>query len=61
LAIPLLLATRAAVALGEPVEAARPLFQQPLPLGRMLGGRYRVASGQGSVSGFTAAGGAEPA
>jgi Predicted membrane protein (DUF2207) len=46
----------AAVALGEPVEAARPLFQQPLPVGRMRGCQYRAASGQGSVSVFTAAG-----
>jgi hypothetical protein len=46
----------AALALGEAVEAARPLVEQPLPVGRMRGCRYRAASGGGSVSVFTAAG-----
>jgi hypothetical protein len=46
----------AALALGEAVEAARPLVEQPLPVGRMRGCQYRAASGGGSVSVFTAAG-----
>jgi hypothetical protein len=46
----------AALALGEAVEAARPLVQPPLPVERMRGCRYRAASGGGSVSVFTAAG-----
>ena len=46
----------AALALGEAVEAARPLVEQPLPVGRMRGCQYRAASGAGSVSVFTAAG-----
>jgi len=46
----------AALALGEPVGPAQPLFQQPLPVGRMRGCRYPAASGAGSVSVFTAAG-----
>ena len=46
----------AALALGKAVEAARPLVEQPLPVGRMRGCQYRAASGGGSVSVFTAAG-----
>jgi hypothetical protein len=46
----------AALALGEPVVPARPLIQQPSPVGRMRGCRYQAASGLGSVSVFTAAG-----
>jgi len=46
----------AALALGEAVGAARPLVEQPLPVGRMRGCQYRAASGGGSVSVFTAAG-----
>jgi hypothetical protein len=46
----------AALALGEPVGPARPLIQQPSPVGRMRGCRYQAASGRGSVSVFTAAG-----
>jgi hypothetical protein len=50
-------ATDAATALGEPVGPARPLFEQPLPVGRMRGCRYLAASGgRASVSVFTAAG-----
>jgi hypothetical protein len=46
----------AALALGEAIEAARPLVEQPLPVGRMRGCQYRATSGGGSVSVFTAAG-----
>ena len=46
----------AQLAPGEAVEAARPLVEQPLPVGRTRGCRYRAASGGGSVSVFTAAG-----
>ena len=46
----------AALALEEAVEAARPLVEQPLPVGRMRGCQYRAASDGGSVSVFTAAG-----
>ncbi|HTE67150.1 MAG TPA: hypothetical protein VK942_00095 [Actinomycetes bacterium] len=46
----------AGLALGTPVAPARPLFEQPLPVGRMRGCEYRAASGSGSVSVFTAAG-----
>lgn len=46
----------ASLALGTPVAPARPLFEQPLPVGRMRGCEYRAASGSGSVSVFTAAG-----
>ena len=55
---PLLVVTGedAALALGEAVEAVRPLVEQPLPVGRMRGCQYRAASGAGVVSVFTAAG-----
>jgi hypothetical protein len=47
----------AGAALGEPVGAAEPLIEQPLPVGRMRGCRYAAASGErGWVSVFTAAG-----
>lgn len=47
----------AGAALGEPVGPAKPLIEQPLPVGRMRGCRYAAASGErASVSVFTAAG-----
>jgi hypothetical protein len=50
-------AADAGAALGEPVGPAKPLIEQPLPVGRMRGCRYLAASGErASVSVFTAAG-----
>jgi hypothetical protein len=47
----------AGAALGEPVGAAEPVIEQPLPVGRMRGCRYAAASGERAwVSVFTAAG-----
>jgi hypothetical protein len=47
----------AGAALGEPVGPAKPLIEQPLPVGRMRGCQYSAASGDRAwVSVFTAAG-----
>ncbi len=47
----------AGAALGEPVGPAKPLIEQPLPVGRMRGCQYPAASGDRAwVSVFTAAG-----
>jgi hypothetical protein len=47
----------AGAALGEPVGPAKPLIEQPLPVGLMRGCQYAAVSGErASVSVFIAAG-----